>query len=76
MIVPGNLSRRVRRAAVALVVVAAMAVAFLWWALAPIVRPAGATESPAAVGINKVAGTTWKPELGQPLFVAVLGTDV
>jgi hypothetical protein len=56
----GNLSPRVRRAAIALVVVAAMATAFIWWALAPIVRPAGATESPAAVGINKVAGTTWK----------------
>lgn len=76
MIVLGNLSPRLRRAAIALVVVAAMAAAFLWWALAPIVRPAGATESPAAVGINKVAGATWRPELGQPLFVAVLGTDV
>lgn len=75
MIAPGRVGFPLRRAAIALAVAAAMATAFLWWALAPVIQPAGATESPA-VGIYKVAGTTWKPELGQPLFIAVLGTDV
>lgn len=76
MIAPGNLRLKVRRAAIALAILVSMAIAFLWWALAPIIQPAGATESPAAVGIHKVAGTTWRPEIGQPLFIAVLGTDV
>lgn len=77
MILPGRMTPRLRKAAIALVIVASMAAAFLWWVLAPIVQPAGATESPAAaVGISKVAGATWRPELGQPLFIAVLGTDV
>jgi polyisoprenyl-teichoic acid--peptidoglycan teichoic acid transferase len=76
LIAPGNLRLKVRRAAIALAILVSMAIAFLWWALAPIIQPAGATESPAAVGIHKVAGTTWRPEIGQPLFIAVLGTDV
>ncbi len=53
-----------------------MLVATVWWALSPILGSAKAGEGQkAAVGINKVAGVNWRPELGQPLFVAVLGSD-
>lgn len=50
-----------------------MLLGVLWWVIAPITGPAEAAET---VGISKVAGASWKPELGEPLFIAVLGTDV
>ena len=76
MIILGHLSPRVRRASIAVVVALSMLIAFVWWAMAPIVTPAGAAEKAGTVAINKVAGATWRPEIGQPLFIAVLGTDV
>lgn len=34
-------------------------------------------QSPSpAVGIHKVKDATWRPELGQPLFIAVMGSDI
>lgn len=33
------------------------------------------TVSPGAAAIHKVQAASWKPELGQPLFIAVLGSD-
>lgn len=65
---------RLRRAAVASAVILALLLTLVWWAVAPIVGPAEAGE--AAVGINKVSGASWRPERGEPLFIAVLGTDV
>jgi LCP family protein required for cell wall assembly len=64
---------RLRKAAVAAAVALSMLVAIIWWTLEPMIGPAGAAET---VAISKVAGASWRPELGQPLFVAVLGTDV
>ena len=46
----------------------------VWWAVSPIIGPAEAGE--AAVGISKVSGATWRPERGEPLFIAVLGSDI
>lgn len=31
--------------------------------------------APTAIAIHKVAGAQWRPEIGQPLFIAVLGSD-
>jgi len=36
---------------------------------------AGARSSPAPIQLQKVASASWRPDLGQPLFIAVLGTD-
>jgi len=48
-----------------------------WWISEPFRGSASSqTPSPAAVGIHKVQGASWKPELGQPLFIAVLGSDI
>ncbi|HVE76805.1 MAG TPA: LCP family protein [Actinomycetota bacterium] len=38
-------------------------------------EPFKADAAQEAVGIHKVQGASWKPELGQPLFIAVLGSD-
>lgn len=46
----------------------------LWWAGAPF-RADAQTPSPA-VGVHKVQGAAWRPDLGQPLFIAVLGSDI
>ncbi|HEY8200752.1 MAG TPA: LCP family protein [Actinomycetota bacterium] len=46
----------------------------LWWASAPF--RGSASSQTAAVGIHKVQGVSWRPEAGQPLFIAVLGSDV
>lgn len=43
-----------------------------WWMSEPF---RGSASSQAAVGIHKVQGATWRPDVGQPLFVAVLGSD-
>ncbi len=53
-----------------------------WWLGAPFLAGAARSQtspggSPApAVGIHKVKDVSWRPELGQPLFIAVLGSDV
>ncbi len=31
--------------------------------------------APKTIAIHKVAGAQWRPEIGQPLFIAVLGSD-
>lgn len=64
---------RLRRASIAAALVLSMLIALVWWTLAPMFGRAEAAET---IGISKVAGTSWRPELGQPLFIAVLGTDV
>lgn len=61
--------RRRRRALVSLLVLSGIAA---WWASAPFRD----TSAQAAVGIHKVQGAVWRPELGQPLFVAIMGSDV
>lgn len=43
-----------------------------WWLSAPL----RSSAQPAAVAINRVQGASWRPEVGQPLFVAVLGSDI
>lgn len=45
--------------------------ASIWWLSLPL--RAGA-QAPA-VGIHKVQGASWRPERGEPLFIAVLGSD-
>jgi LCP family protein required for cell wall assembly len=53
-----------------------------WWLSAPFLRgiarsqPAQGGSPAPAVGIHKVKDAFWRPELGQPLFIAVLGSDV
>lgn len=45
-----------------------------WWFAAPFL---GSAQSPTpAVGIHKLQGATFRAELGQMLFIAVVGTDV
>jgi LCP family protein required for cell wall assembly len=68
-----NRGTRLRRGLIAAALAASMLAAVVWWTLAPVLGRAGAAEG--AVGINKVAGTSWRPELGGPLFIAVLGSD-
>jgi len=46
----------------------------VWWISLPL-RASGQTAGPPAVGIHKVQGASWRPETGQPLFIAVLGSD-
>lgn len=46
----------------------------LWWGSLPL-RAGTATPGTTAVGIHKVQGASWRPEVGEPLFVAVLGSD-
>lgn len=41
-----------------------------WWITAPF--RAGAQ---AAVGLERVKGATWRPQLGEPIFIAVMGSD-
>jgi LCP family protein required for cell wall assembly len=64
---------RVRRALIAAAVAASLLAGLVWWTLAPVLGRADAAEE--AAGIHKVSGTTWRPERGEPLFVAVLGSD-
>jgi LCP family protein required for cell wall assembly len=66
---PRRLRTAVRVLGLCLAVVLA---ATAWWASAPF---RGSASSQAAVGIHKVQGATWRPEIGQPLFIAVLGSD-
>lgn len=65
--------RRAARATVALTVAALFAAGGGFWLGKPF-RGSAETPSPA-VGIHKVQGASWRPELGQPLFLAVLGSD-
>lgn len=53
--------------------VAALTAGSAWWISAPF-RASAQSPSPA-VAIHKVQGATFRPELGQPLFIAVLGSD-
>lgn len=59
---------RTLAAVVAVALLAGLAVG-AWWVTAPF--RAGAQE----VGLHRVHGASWKPELGQPLFIAVIGSD-
>jgi len=62
------------RTAVAGGIALSMLVSVAWWTVAPVVGRAGTGDS--AVAIAKVAGASWRPERNEPLFIAVLGTDV
>jgi LCP family protein required for cell wall assembly len=42
-----------------------------WW----LAEPFRASAGTPAVGIHKVQGAIWRPEVGQPLFIAILGSD-
>lgn len=65
--------RRVRWVLTISALLALLSTIGLWIAL-PFL---GSAQSPTpAVGIHKVQGATYRPELGQPLFIAVIGTDV
>lgn len=44
----------------------------VWWLSLPL--RAAETAAPAAA-IHKVQGSNWRPETGQPVFIAVLGSD-
>ena len=44
----------------------------VWWISLPFRVDA---QTPVAVGIHKVQGAAWRPERGEPLFIAVLGSD-
>ena len=68
---PRRFRTTLRVVALSLVVLVAAAG---WWTSAPF--RGSATSQTAAVGIHKVQGATWRPETGQPLFVAVLGSDI
>lgn len=70
---PAKLSATAFRRYVAVVLAAALAWS-AWWLSLPLRRDAQA-GTPAAVGIHKVQGANWSPGTGQPLFVAVLGSD-
>lgn len=61
-----------RRLAVSMMLVATMTASFGWWLFAPF--RASAQEG-AAVQINKVQGSVWRPDRGEPLFFALLGSD-
>jgi LCP family protein required for cell wall assembly len=69
---PGGVRDRrlVRRALGAMLAVLAMGGG--WWLSEPF---RGSASSQTGVGIHKVQGASWRPETGQPLFVAVLGND-
>lgn len=64
-------TRALRRAGIAAALVLLMVVAAAWWLLAPL----RASAEDAAVRISKVEGTSWRPDRGDPLFIAVLGSD-
>jgi LCP family protein required for cell wall assembly len=67
-----TISRRIpRRRAAALAVLTALLAMGVWW----LAEPFRASAGTPAVGIHKVQGAIWQPELGQPLFVAILGSD-
>lgn len=55
------------------IAVTALLAGSAWWISAPF-RASAQSPSPA-VAIHKVQGATFRPELGQPLFIAVLGSD-
>lgn len=64
---------KVRTGPVALAVAFLFVLSITWWITAPFRASA---QSPApAVGIHRLKGATWRPELGQPLFIAVMGSD-
>jgi LCP family protein required for cell wall assembly len=69
-------SRYRRRRPVALTlggIVGAALLSAFWWLSAPFLG-IGQTPTPA-VGIHKLQSASWRPELGDLLFVAVLGSD-
>jgi LCP family protein required for cell wall assembly len=51
----------------------ALLVASGWWLVGPL-RGTARSQS-AAAGIHRLQGASWHPELGQLLFVAILGSD-
>ena len=57
-----------------LATLALLATGSVWWMSAPF-RAEAQSPSPA-VGVHKVVGASWRPDLGQPLFIAVLGSDI
>lgn len=65
--------RRARPALVATAFLTVLALAGAWWISAPFRSEAQAKET--AVSIHEVKGATWRPELGQPLFIAAIGSD-
>lgn len=46
-----------------------------WWLSTPW-RAGAQTPTPTAIGIHKVKDAVWRPDLGQPLFIATLGSDI
>ena len=74
-IIPAQKNHGLARVVVLALVV--LLVASGWWISEPFRGTAySTTPSPrAAIGVHKVQGATWHPELGQPLFILVLGSD-
>ena len=65
----GYVMRRYKTASLGLIAI---------WCILFVSGPIGVkaqSPSPAPVAINKVQGATWRPDLGQPLFILVLGSD-
>lgn len=67
---------KIRSALIALLTLLALMVLALWWLLHPIMTPAQAGESDdTAVELRKNESVSWNRSLGEPLFIAVLGSD-
>ncbi|MDQ4149380.1 MAG: LCP family protein [Actinomycetota bacterium] len=62
---------RSRRAGAVAAVITLLFGTLAWWLSSPF----RASAQAPAVGIHKVQGASWRPEVGQPLFIAVLGSD-
>lgn len=59
-----------RRSLIATLLLTTLVFSALWWLAAPFRASAQGT-----VQINKVQGANWRPDRGEPLFFAVLGSD-
>lgn len=61
------------RTLIAWAVLAALLVAALWWLVSPVRAASPTTDT--ALQLHKTAASNWYPTSGQPLFIAVLGSD-
>ncbi|MEX2588184.1 MAG: LCP family protein [Actinomycetota bacterium] len=69
----GYRSMRTRTTLISVLVLLGLTLGAAWWLVAPVLA-ASPTED-TAVEIRKVAASNWYPTSGEPLFIAVLGSD-